>query len=162
MYKAIEIAKYVINYSEEIGNPISNLKLQKLLYYIQAAMLVEKGEKCFEDPIIAWEFGPVVIPVYQAYKEYGRSELPVQKMSRNMVFDPVKMKIIFKEPREIEIWYRKIINKVIESYAQIENPFDLVKKTHKEKPWQDTCLNEEIECNKIKEYYSIHPEKIYG
>lgn len=162
MYKAIEIAKYVINYSEEIGNPISNLKLQKLLYYIQAAMLVEKGKKCFDDPIIAWEFGPVVVSVYQAYREYGRGELPVQEMSREMIFDPVKMKIVFSKPRNVEIQHRKIINKVIESYAHVKNPFELVKKTHKEDPWQDTNLNKEIDCDKIRKYYSKYPEKLYG
>ena len=47
MYKAMDIAQYVVNYSIEKDNPVSNLKLQKLLYYIQDAFLVEKGEPCF-------------------------------------------------------------------------------------------------------------------
>ncbi len=46
-YNVIDISSYIIEYSNEIGSPVSNLKLQKLLYYSQAAMLVELGQKCF-------------------------------------------------------------------------------------------------------------------
>lgn len=162
MYKAMEIAKYVINRSAEVGDPISNLKLQKLLYYIQAVMLVERGEKCFEDPITAWEFGPVIIPVYQAFREYGRSNIPIQEISEEMVFDPVKMKIVFEKPKDIMIQHKKIINKVIDSYIYIKNPFELVKKTHREDPWKTANLNEEIDCKIIRNYYSKNPEKLYG
>ena len=35
MYSVIEVAKYVISYCMEKGNPISNLQLQKMLYYLQ-------------------------------------------------------------------------------------------------------------------------------
>lgn len=37
MNKAIEISKYIVNYANEKGLDITNLKLQKLLYYVQAA-----------------------------------------------------------------------------------------------------------------------------
>ena len=45
-YSVIDISTYIIGYSNKIDSPVSNLKLQKLLYYSQAAMLVETGEKC--------------------------------------------------------------------------------------------------------------------
>ena len=74
MYKAISVAKYIINYSNSIDSPISNLKLQKLLYYVQAAFLVEEGKKCFCDEIVAWAFGPVVPDVYtNILKEFKSS-----------------------------------------------------------------------------------------
>ena len=64
MYSAIEVAKYVINRSQEIDSPVSNLKLQKILFYIQAAMLVKLKKPCFRDEIIAWTYGPVIKEVY--------------------------------------------------------------------------------------------------
>lgn len=161
MHKAIEIAKYVINYSQENGSPISNLKLQKLLYYIQAAVLVKKGCKCFDDPIVAWEFGPVVVEVYQRYREFGRNSIPIQDASKEMVFDANKMRIVFNEPKKLNDSERKIIDEVIDSYSHIKDPFDLVKKTHQEDPWKKTKLNSEIDCKSIKEYYLKNPEKIY-
>lgn len=162
MYSATEIARYVINYSNQINAPVSNLKLQKLLYYIQAAMLVERGEKCFKEPITAWAFGPVVIPVYQIYKEYGRNNIPFQKEVPKAVFDPDKMKIVFKQPQKIADSHQQIINKVIESYQKVEDPFLLVKKTHQELPWESTDINDEINCNVIESYYKANPEKIYN
>lgn len=161
MYKAVEVAKYVINYSHDINHPISNLKLQKILYYIQAASLVELGYKCFEEAIVAWEFGPVVEDVYQLYKEYGRAEIPPQSAFKNMDFDSGKMKIVITESKEIDIADKRIIDKIVNAYKEVENPFELVKKTHQEDPWKTTEINQEIPCPLIKEYYGKNPEKLY-
>ena len=141
MYTAIEVAKYVINYSHDINHPISNLKLQKLLYYIQAASLVESGHKCFEEPIIAWEFGPVVEEAYQLYKEYGRSDIPRQNAFKKMIFDSQQMKIVIHESKDIVNPEKGIIEKVVNAYKNILNPFELVKKTHQEDPWKNTDIN---------------------
>ena len=74
MYNVLDVAIYVINYAHDAdcGESMSNLKLQKILYYIQAAFLVEKNRECFKAVIIAGEFGPVIPEVYQKYKIYGR------------------------------------------------------------------------------------------
>jgi len=50
---------------------ISNLKLQKLLYYAQGIHLALYGKPLFNDPIEAWQYGPVVDSVYQTYKTNG-------------------------------------------------------------------------------------------
>jgi len=60
-----------------MGHSVSNLKLQKILYFIQAEFLVVKGIPCFEEEIIAWGFGPVVLEVYHEYKVYGAAGIPV-------------------------------------------------------------------------------------
>ena len=39
---------------------ITNLKLQKLLYYVQSICLLVFGQKAFPEKIIAWSYGPVV------------------------------------------------------------------------------------------------------
>lgn len=72
MNKAIEISKYIVNYANEKGLDITNLKLQKLLYYVQAAFLLlsEGKEPCFSDKIVAWLHGPVVENVYYEYSKY--------------------------------------------------------------------------------------------
>lgn len=57
---------------------------------------------------------------------------------------------------------KKLINKVVASYAQITNPFELVEKTHSENPWKDTASGCEITVDSIKEYYLINREKIYN
>ena len=47
---------------------ISNLKLQKLLYYAQVWHLALYGAPLFRDRIEAWVHGPVVPPVFGAFK----------------------------------------------------------------------------------------------
>ena len=74
-YSALEIAKYVINHEHNNEREISNLRLQKLLYFVQAKVLVETEEPCFEEEMEAWDFGPVVPCVYHAYKIFGSWDL---------------------------------------------------------------------------------------
>lgn len=73
MYKVQEIAEYVIYYVYTKGNIVTNLKLQKILYYIQAEFLVGTQKQCFREHIEAWSFGPVVPCVYMKYNIYGNS-----------------------------------------------------------------------------------------
>ncbi len=63
MLKAIDISAYFIDYAyrgEEYGELISNLKLQKLLYYAQGFHLALYDKLLFSEDIEAWQHGPVV------------------------------------------------------------------------------------------------------
>ena len=63
MYSALNVAKYIIDKCTRENYPISNLQLQKILYYIQREFL-QRGPKAFPEEIEAWQFGPVVPEVY--------------------------------------------------------------------------------------------------
>jgi uncharacterized phage-associated protein len=77
MLTAAEIASYFLAKVEvEDGELISNLKLQKLLYYAQGNHLALYDAILFPEPIEAWNHGPVVPAVYHQYKQYGPSPLP--------------------------------------------------------------------------------------
>lgn len=41
-YSVLDVCRHVINYSNEHDYEISNLKLQKVLYFIQAYFLIQK------------------------------------------------------------------------------------------------------------------------
>lgn len=73
MYDALTIAKWFVAWTEtdESGEAeISNLKLQKLLYYAQGNFLAQRHQPLFKDSIEAWSHGPVVPAVYHAYKAF--------------------------------------------------------------------------------------------
>lgn len=164
MYNVLDVAQYVINCSinDVNDNSMSNLKLQKILYYIQAAFLVEHKKKCFDSPIVAWSLGPVVPEVYNKYKVFGRKQIPKQKRRESLVFDSDNLKIISKPSENaFSASDKKAIKKVVQAYAEVKDPFDLVKKTHGEDPWIKTDNNTEIKVDKIKDFYSKYPEKIY-
>ena len=71
---AENVAKWFLirNATEEENGAdgISNLKLQKLLYYAQGCTLALKNAPLFDDPIVAWQHGPVVESIYHKYKSY--------------------------------------------------------------------------------------------
>ena len=70
-YRAATIAKWFTAWAEAEDAEVSNLKLQKLLYYAQGHHLALYGEPLFDDPIQAWSHGPVVKDVYHALKTFG-------------------------------------------------------------------------------------------
>ena len=65
-YPALTIAKWFIAWAEAEREELSNLKLQKLLYYAQGHHLAEQHRLLFPDEIQAWSHGPVVPEVYHA------------------------------------------------------------------------------------------------
>ena len=116
-YSALEVAKYVINHEHSNGREITNLRLQKLLYFVQAKVLVETGNPCFDDEMEAWDFGPVVPAVYYAYKVFGSLDIITDDAA------PVLS-------RRISIFIDSILE-----YCKNFPTFQLVEITHKQNPW---------------------------
>jgi len=65
---AQDVTDLMLYWANRDGDLISNLKLQKLLYYAQAWHLVNFDVPLFGDSIEAWDFGPVIPNVYRQYK----------------------------------------------------------------------------------------------
>lgn len=82
MRKAKSVANYVIAYGMKIGHPVSNLQLQKILYYIQVYFLKKKGIPFFKDEIEAWQFGPVIPTVYYQYAAFGPAPITMFKTQK--------------------------------------------------------------------------------
>ena len=78
IYSAMAVANYVINKSYESNHSVSNLQLQKLLYFMWIDYYKETGKTLFWDPICAWQFGPVVPEVYYEYCVYGGRPINIQ------------------------------------------------------------------------------------
>ncbi|SEN91995.1 Uncharacterized phage-associated protein [Peptostreptococcus russellii] len=142
-YDALTISRYVVKYSDDNCYNISNLKLQKLLYFIQCHFLIKRGEICFNDNIEAWNLGPVVPAVYREYKKFGAGNIPgvyVQnKMLNEYIFDSDKKLI------------EEVVNR-LSSYSAI----DLVEITHNQSPWKKSYsknCNRIIQIKYIEEYF---------
>jgi len=66
-YGALEVARYIITVCFNSGKPVSNLKLQKMLYFLWVEFYKMTGRMLFRDNICAWQLGPVVPEVYYEY-----------------------------------------------------------------------------------------------
>jgi uncharacterized phage-associated protein len=76
IYSALDIANYFLFKAAKDEELLSNLKLQKLLYYAQGIHLAYNGTPLFKDIIKAWNYGPVVPGLYKSYKKYGAGAIP--------------------------------------------------------------------------------------
>lgn len=122
-YSALDVAKYIIKHCKEKNLPISNLKLQKLLYFVQAEFLVTKNEPCFDEDIEAWDFGPVVPVVYREYKIFGSANIPC------IDYDNYETDTISTDDKEI-----------IDGIVDMVSPYSasqLVSITHQQDPWRN-------------------------
>ena len=70
MSKVLEISNYILDYLESSNVSVSNLKLQKLLYFSYGIYLQSYNTKLFENKIEAWMRGPVVEAVYKEFKNH--------------------------------------------------------------------------------------------
>lgn len=77
-YKAESIANYFIELaSKQDESDLTNLKLQKLLYFAQGKFLAKNGIPLFSEDIEAWGYGPVVKDVYHKFKKCGSFPITV-------------------------------------------------------------------------------------
>lgn len=124
MYNAKSIAYAVLSYCEEHNYMMSNLKLQKVLYFIQAQFLVSEDVPCFEDDIEAWDFGPVVQSVYYQYRMFGGAGIILNKD------DPLIPYYQYINYRDMET-----IGSMIDELSKYSSS-KLVEITHNQTPWK--------------------------
>ena len=135
MAAAIEVAKYIIK-----NLPVDNLKLQKLLYYSQAVHLVMRDKKpLFGEAIEAWDYGPVVPPVYREYKHHGFEILPPAEGQTTLSFDEIRA-----------------VDMTLDCFGGLTGPA-LINQTHHEDPWKNAYRSgrpsEIITVESIFEYF---------
>jgi uncharacterized phage-associated protein len=116
---ANKVADYLIRFSHEHGNLVSNLALQKLVYYAQAWHLALKDNPLFDDKIEAWVHGPVVPSVYHRFKKHRWNPIPDQPD------DPGLGKSV-----------KDHLDEVMEVYSGF-SASQLELMTHKELPWKE-------------------------
>lgn len=124
-----------------IAEGLTNLKLQKLLYFAQAVSLSLNDTLLFHDEIEAWKFGPVVPSVYRALKVFGNA--------------PVTMTTDGISALSTEI--TSLLEDVWSLYGKFAS-HELVNITHNHLPWKQMYLsgiiNGEITPESIKTYYA--------
>lgn len=74
-YDACIIANYTICKTVELNQRITNLQLQKILYFLWIDYYKSFSEKLFSNRIFAWQLGPVIADVYDIYKKYGNMKI---------------------------------------------------------------------------------------
>ena len=79
MNDCLNAARYFIvrAYEDGIEAEMTNMKVQKLLYYSQSLHLALYDEPFFDEEIQAWRYSPVCPPAYRFYGEFESKQLPI-------------------------------------------------------------------------------------
>lgn len=121
-YNVHTIANYFLYLDQQHnGDGISNLKLQKLVYYAQGFYSAIFDRPLFTENIEAWTHGPVVSDLYQTYKNHGSSLIPANQEM---------------EPPMIDNKSLELLNEVYDVFGQY-SAWKLRDMTHEDKPWID-------------------------
>lgn len=140
-YKALDIANKIISKTDlEHGDTISNLKLQKMMYYQQGFHLAYFGTPLFDEDIVAWQYGPVVPSVYKEYKSFESNSISTSKEGISLSDDE-----------------EELFNNVYEEYNRF-SAVALMKMTHEESPWKTTEINSVISRDKMMAFFKTQIE----
>jgi len=139
MANVFDVADYFIElFGQELGSDITNLKLNKLLYYAQGHCLATTSQPLFQDAIEAWEYGPVVPAIYQRYNVCGKHPIEAQGKCVNHALTEKERSLLLDVACEM--------GRFSASY--------LFGKTHEVgTPWFQTKRNDAIDTFVLKKYF---------
>lgn len=146
MTTALQVARHLVQIACADEDPLTHLRLQKLLYYVQGWSLAIRNRPMFADRIEAWVHGPVVPAVWQKFTKHGRQViLPDQERAA-----------VGLTPGE-----QDFVARVWDAYKDF-SAFRLRAMTHNEPPWKkarrglpsDHYSGEEITQQFLREYFS--------
>lgn len=140
-YDAIDVAEYVLWYCEnQLNKAITNLQLQKILYYIQGEYLAIYKEPLFDNNMEAWDYGPVIPDVYYEYNQFVSDPITGVQPHDMILFkcnEVNLMQMVISEKIKLNVW-------------------KLVKDTHLESPWKknfEQGVKKEIPISDLEEYF---------
>ena len=72
MVNALELSSYILKNSVK---GLSNLELQKILYFTELAYIKKFNKHLIIDDFAAWQYGPIIRSVYYEYRNYGANSI---------------------------------------------------------------------------------------
>ena len=122
MIDYLSVTRYFIirAYEDGIEAEMTNMKLQKLLYYAQSLHLALYNRPLFDEEIQAWRYGPVCPPAYRFYSQFEAEQLPIPERKYLLQIPPEKKELLD------EVW----------EYFGGYHAYRLSEMTHGEFPWK--------------------------
>lgn len=158
-YDGRAIANFVLDFCDSRGRTITNLALQKIVYFCHVWSLIELGRPLIRHKFEAWDFGPVLPYLYQDFKSYDRS--PIQgRASKIDPTDGVRRVVNYDFDAETT----DLLENIVEFYSRLRAS-DLVELSHVEGgPWHKVWFHKgivnpgmKIDDKNITDFYSKAP-----
>lgn len=133
MYDGRGIANLILDHCDERGLELTNLKIQKILYFCHAWFLVSRATPLIKQNFEAWEYGPVLPYLYRELSHYKNQ--PIK--GRIKGYNPATNKIEQIYP-DITDDHKESLRAVAEIYARYSTS-QLIEMSHVANgPWWNT------------------------
>jgi uncharacterized phage-associated protein len=133
MYDGRKIANLLLSEFDPQRFGVSNLKLNKILFYVHGFRLVRQSRPLIKNHFEAWEHGPVVRVVYHEFKAFGSA--PITTLARHLDYETGQHDVIRFDDIGSEI--RVLITNVAKYYMQF-SAAELRDMTHRPGgPWHE-------------------------
>lgn len=147
MKRAIDIANFFIDWANDADDCMTNLRINKLLYFAQGCYMAKYKKPLFYEDFEAWQYGPVIHSIYDTFTPCGKNRIE----STVGDYDP---DIFTSDELDFLI-------AVLNAYGQYSTP-KLVDITHeKGSPWDETYKkngrNSVITKEHIRAYFETLP-----
>jgi uncharacterized phage-associated protein len=158
-YDPRAVANLLLDLADRDGLPVTNLVLQKLLYFAHGHFLIRSGVPLVRGGFEAWTHGPVHPAVYQAFKVAGKLPIQFRAEARNFATGDI---LALHAPTDPQV--RRHIIGVLSAYGHLP-PGRLVDISHAPRaPWAATknkaetsvALGLRISDNVIVECFKYH------
>jgi len=155
------VANFLLDYADQIGRPVSNLALQKIVYFCHGWYLAVFDRPLIEEPVQAWEHGPVFKSLYRSFKSAGNA--PINFRATTMNYVEGKEEVIRSE---FDPETAKFLLNVFDAYSRYR-PGQLRQITHlPDGPWKQVWEDArkrpqpgmKISNDSIKAYFLMHPQ----
>lgn len=135
--KTMDVANFVVDIASSEGRPVTNLKLQKVLFFLQGFCLDNYNSPIVDGSFAKWKYGPVEEEVYQEYKSNGSSPIDnmglTWKYNSEGNFEIVRPKKMTEENIGNSSVFEEIKN--FTNKLLLIEPWKLVEITHKHDTW---------------------------
>ena len=146
---AIDAANYLVYLMSGAVDDLSNMKLNKILYFAQGQCLLQTGNVLFDDTIEAWEHGPVVQAVYNKYKIYNDSAITDYDLEQAKKMPEDISELLLKVSRE----YGRYTASALRNRTHLPNS-----------PWSKVYIDGQhhttIPVDLIRDYFRKHEKEV--
>lgn len=161
-YDAREVSNFVLRLAADTGRTLTQMSLLKIVFYAHGWYLALRGAPLFRQPVEAWEHGPVVKVVRDAFKGYGKR--PIDRFAERLDLETGELIPVGSDLADDD---KGFVSHIFDMYAHLP-AFELSDMTHEPgSPW-DAVWNSQtatgrlglrITNDEIRRYFLLMKER---
>ena len=159
IYDGRMVANFILDFCDVKGRIVTNLALQKIVYFCHVWSLILYGRPLVRHKFEAWEFGPVLPYLYRDFKDLDRAAID-RRATQLDPLDGRKKVVEYRFDPETD----QLLREVVDFYSRL-TAGDLVKLSHsKDGPWYNVWHHRgavnpgmRIDDTEIAAFYSKAP-----